>query len=54
MPSLDGFENSSAAMKEIDTTQPITIGLSPKVQENKRFDRIESKIKENVSEIDRA
>ena len=47
--------------------QPITIGLSPKVQENETFDRIasnstirlivgESKenIKENISEINRA
>ena len=54
------------ATKEIDM-QPITIGLSPKVQENETFDRIasnstirlivgESKknIKENISEINRA
>ena len=63
LQSSQWLNDLKQATKEIDM-QPITIGLSPKVQENETFDRIasnstirlivgESKknIKENISEI---
>ena len=64
LQSSQWLNDLKQATKKIDM-QPITIGLSPKVQENETFDRIasnstiirlivgESKenIKENISEI---